>query len=91
MQRRSQDLEVEVGTFHNDIRTCSPINLPFSTDWLRSIRITDCTKVDSSSWRRGIKCNLFAPAEHLLPDPELGDIIILKKVAVSLHFVMHDP
>ncbi|RXW20528.1 hypothetical protein EST38_g5317 [Candolleomyces aberdarensis] len=52
-------------------------------DYLRSIRIADCTKPDSSSWTRGLKCNLFSRDEHLLPDPQLGDIIILKKVMSS--------
>lgn len=64
----------------------SPKQVDSSKDWHCSFRMVDPgnANLEVSASFRGIQVNCFKKAKHWLPCPELGDIIILRGVKVSM-------
>ena len=52
-------------------------------DWSKKFRLSDPSKVSSSTHISNFPVNIFAKHLDLLPNPQLGDILILRRLKIS--------
>ncbi|KAJ3550967.1 hypothetical protein NMY22_g97 [Coprinellus aureogranulatus] len=52
-------------------------------DWIKKVYVVDSSNFDLTRRHSGIPCNLFSKFQNDLPNPEIGDIMILRQIKIG--------